>query len=92
MTTRKTIDDWVFAVEKLLNDNFISCEVYWTTYYGFKLVVVSIETRDWKHEHGRADYLVTEELGGMLIRKEFTWEDGSDCYSANHYYFFSCEE
>lgn len=48
-------------------------------------VEVSIEWGDWKHEHGYLDYLMKEN-GFILVNKEVTEEDGSDCYSATHEY------
>lgn len=92
MMEKKTIDDYVLAVQKLLEGNGIYAEVYKSFYEkDVPEVRVEIDHGDWKHEHGRADYLVKNELGGIHIGNEVTWEDGSDCYSALHRYFFGFE-
>lgn len=48
-------------------------------------IVISIDWGDWKHEHGYCDYLMTQ-LGYIVVSQHVTEEDGSDCYSADHYY------
>ena len=51
---------------------------------------IEIHRGDWKHEHRRADYLVRHffmDKGlGVHVEEMITDEDGSDCYSAEHYY------
>ena len=47
---------------------------------------VSISWGDWKHEHAFTDYLMSQVIGYELHHIEVTEEDGSDCYSAVHYY------
>jgi hypothetical protein len=51
---------------------------------------IEIHRGDWKHEHRRADYLVRHffmDKGlGISVDEQVTDEDGSDCYSAEHYY------
>jgi hypothetical protein len=51
---------------------------------------IEIHWGDWKHEHRRADYLVRQffmDKGlGVHVDEQVTEEDGSDCYSAEHYY------
>ena len=44
-----------------------------------------IEWGDWKHDHKFCDDLMRV-LGYDLLQEELTEEDGSDCYSAIHYY------
>ena len=51
-------------------------------------IVVSISWGDWKHEHGWATELMRY-LGYTEIGNEVTEENGSDCYSADHYYLKS---
>lgn len=48
-------------------------------------IVVSIEWGDWKHEHGWCNDLMGY-LGYVEIGNQVTEENGSDCYSAEHYY------
>ena len=40
---------------------------------------------DWKHSHARTDYLISL-FGFALLYENVTEEDGSDTYSAYHYY------
>lgn len=51
---------------------------------------IYIDKGDWKHEHNYADYLIEEFLNNINVKydtwKDITEEDGSDCYSAIHYY------
>ena len=51
---------------------------------------IEINWGDWKHEHAYADYLVREffkDKGmGVEIYTDVTEDDGSDAYSAIHYY------
>lgn len=53
-------------------------------------LVISIHWGDWKHEHNYADYLVRKffmDKGlGIETDVDVTEEDGSDTYSAEHYY------
>ena len=51
-------------------------------------IVVSIERGDWRHSHIWATDLM-EYLGYTEIGNEVTEENGSDCYSADHYYLKS---
>lgn len=64
---------------------------YYVEIYDNKLFV-EITWGDWKHHHLRADLLVEEffkEKGLTILQEEYTIEeDGSDCYSAEHYYWF----
>ncbi len=50
-------------------------------------VKVEILWGDWKHDHARADWVVSN-LGGKEWFTMLTEEDGSDCYSATHKYQF----
>jgi hypothetical protein len=47
--------------------------------------VISVEWGDWKHDHRYLEYIMGE-LDYILVDKKITNEDGSDCYSADHYY------
>lgn len=51
---------------------------------------IDISWGDWKHEHGYADYLVRKFFNdkglGIDIEVDTTAEDGTDAYSATHYY------
>ena len=47
--------------------------------------VISVDWGDWKHDHRYLEYIMGE-LDYILVDKKITNEDGSDCYSADHYY------
>ena len=81
-----SINDKVVAVEELLNAEGVCAEVY--QHQDLPIVAVIISWGDWKHDHARADYLVSSRLNGKKIAVDVTEENGSDCYSATHYYFF----
>lgn len=72
-----------------LKDNGIyptSVDTEMSAYDGTELnVAINIEWGDWKHEHGWCDELM-KKMGFTLNNEEVTEEDGSDCYSAIHYY------
>ena len=71
-------------IHDFLDDNGVWAEVC-TGYNGLPVVAVSIHWGDWKHEHGATDYLMLL-LGYGKIGEHLTEEDGSDCYSSEHYY------
>ena len=83
----ETIEDKVERIEKYLSDN----EVYpCDTNIEGDYVVVDIDWGDWKHEH-----LWCTDLMGFIgyceVNEVVTEEDGSDCYSAKHYYLKKAE-
>lgn len=49
---------------------------------------IEISWGDWKHDHLRLDFLMEENFNLKRIETETTEEDGGDCYSAIHYYYF----
>lgn len=67
-----------------LNDNGVWAEVY-PYQHDMPVLVVDIRWGDWKHEHLWAKNLM-EFLGYKEIGSKVTDEDGSDCYSAEHYF------
>ena len=72
---------WVERIENALNKDGIYSDVS----YDGEHIMVHISWGDWKHEHGRCDYILGN-LGLTCVNTEVTEEDGSDCYSAVHYY------
>ena len=78
MTTQERID----KVNKIFNDE--RCE-FTAEPNGFDEVEITIDMGDWKHEHLWAKNLM-EFLGYKEIGNKVTEEDGSDCYSAEHYF------
>jgi len=73
-----------YMVHDFLNDNGVWAEVY-PYRHDMPVLVVDIHWGDWKHEHLWAKNLM-EFLGYKEIGNKVTEEDGSDCYSAEHYY------
>lgn len=53
-------------------------------------VFVEILWGDWKHDHLRTKYLISEKFPNIQsVCTEETETDGSDCYSAIHYFYFN---
>lgn len=71
------------TIQSFLDDNGVWSEVY--TEIGGAVVVVHIDWGDWKHEHLWARDLM-QYIGYCEIGDKVTEEDGSDCYSATHYF------
>lgn len=69
-------------IYRYLYDNGIYADVY-TNSDGE--VEVSIDWGDWKHDHGWCETLMSY-LGYQQDDVVVTEENGSDCYSARHYY------
>jgi hypothetical protein len=72
-----------------LNDTDLCAETYYDEYN--MAIVVEIEWGDWKHQHLYAVYLIEEFLKSKNIQllqhiERVTEENGSDCYSAIHYF------
>lgn len=68
---------------KYLRENGVYPEEIWHDIN--KDLVVSIEWGDWKHGHLYLDHLMKEK-GFIKVGETTTGEDGSDCYSADHFY------
>ena len=81
------ITDYRADLQQFLTDNDCHHTVNETT---DGRLVISINWGDWKHDHIRVDALVDEFFNnkGLVVKtqKETTGEDGSDTYSAEHYY------
>ena len=74
------------AIELLSKEHIWTEEIY--QYNDLPVLVVEVDG-DWKHDHLRCKYLIEEELGGTLLKKQVTRDDGSDSYGASHYYIFN---
>lgn len=60
---------------------------YVEQYDDLPVVEVSIDWGDWKHDHARAQWLISENIKGVTyLNTKVTKDDGSDCYSAEHRY------
>lgn len=69
-------------IRKYLKDNEVDCEVY---EHANGCISVEIEWGDWKHEHLFTDHLM-KKIGYSCTDVQVTEEDGSDTYSAVHFY------
>lgn len=79
--TKKHIDD---TIQSFLSENGVWAEVY-PYQHDMPVLVVNIEWGDWRHSHLWAKDLMSY-LGYKEIGNKVTDEDGSDCYSAEHYF------
>lgn len=68
-------------VEQILRENDIWADVY----EELSMIAVEIHWGDWKHEHWKAKWLM-QEAGFQQIFERETEENGTDCYSAIHYF------
>lgn len=93
--TTKQIEALVESVENRMNDEL--CEYLRNNDADFEyiqegevggvpLLTITVEWGDWKHSHGRLDYLMKDK-GYEVLGVNVTEEDGSDCYSAEHIYY-----
>ena len=72
-------------IYKELQDRGLYPDLYERTIGNETMIVANVEWGDWKHEHRYLDYIMNE-LGYSLYTEDVTESDGSDCYSALHYY------
>ena len=81
-------------IAEKINQKFKEEDFHESAYATFKnefvgyCVAVDIERGDWKHDHGFADYLVEQVAKPNLAKTILTEDDGSDCYSAIHEYYY----
>ena len=73
-----------YMIAKYLSDNELCAEVY--PECEGKVIAVDISWGDWKHEHGWCKNLMGY-LGYTEMGCRVTEENGSDCYSATHYFY-----
>lgn len=83
--------DYEKIIDGILRSNRIFAEVYTESKTDKEIVIAAeISWGDWKHEHLRADWLVQYYLPALKYSAvDTTEEDGSDCYSAIHRYYFT---
>lgn len=72
-------------IHDFLNDNGVWADVILKGYGNNIAPCIHIDWGDWKHEHLWARDLMSY-LGYVEIGSKVTEEDGSDCYSADHYF------
>lgn len=75
-------------IYELMTENHIMGEVVDYNDH-MRMIAVEVHWGDWKHEHWILDWLMRENFTDLRSIHEVTTEDdGSDCYSAIHYYYF----
>lgn len=74
-----------YMIHDFLDDNGVWAEVWNLISDGGVAVAVDISWGDWKHQHLWARDLMSY-IGYVEIGNKVTEEDGSDCYSATHYF------
>lgn len=84
------MDNLVHLLTKHLEENKLFGDVYTDE----DVICIDISWGDWKHEHRRCAWLVTEFLSDngyttLLEAEIVTEDDGSDCYSATHKFFIT---
>lgn len=72
-----------YMIRDFLNDNGVWAVAY--KHFDLPVIVVDIPWGDWKHDHLWAKSLMSY-LGYVEIGSKVTEEDGSDTYSAEHYF------
>lgn len=85
MEERKSNRERIEDLWKLFERESLYVNDIWQT--SENRIVVEILWGDWKHEHARCDWLVSQH-GGKPSGTMVTEEDGSDTYSAYHFYKF----
>lgn len=71
---------------KLMQDNRLYYEI---VDYTESMVAIEVTWGDWKHDHLRLEWLVRENMPEVKHIDSYTTEDdGSDCYSAIHRFYF----
>ena len=74
--------------EHLSSENFYTDGIYTDSELPDCIICIDINWGDWKHEHLRLDWLMRE-IGATPFGEKVTEENGSDCYSATHYFAFN---
>ena len=69
-------------VKRIFKENNLTYE-WWVNFDG--TIVVNVEWGDWKHDHAFLNYIMRKNHY-RCIDEVVTEEDGSDTYSATHYF------
>ena len=83
VTPDQSIKDFDCRLHQYLTDNGLYFDDCSSDSEG--MVSINIVWGDWKHEHGYCDNLM-EYIGYNQDDEEVTEENGSDCYSAIHFF------
>lgn len=82
------MNDLSKKVVSKLEENGAYYDVYCSTFENCKDIIIHIEWGDWKHDHGWLKRFMLSEFNARCLGSTITEEDGSDCYSADHYFTF----
>lgn len=72
-------------IQDILNNEYIPGEAYAE---GRGVVVIEIEWGNMEHDHNKIDYIVNNKFHPNEIDIDITADNGTDTYSATHYYYF----
>lgn len=78
-------------------DYLIKNELFYEPYFtgvkinGKQVIAIEVEWGDWKHEHLYLDHVMAKFGNVQHLTTENTETDGSDCYTARHYYIVNVD-
>ena len=82
---QQVMKELIEKVKAVLEENHLWGEV--DQYLDLPVIEINISWGDWKHDHLACDWAIKEsDLPLHKIGDQVTEEDGSDCFSAVHYY------
>lgn len=82
---QQIMKELIEKVKAVLKENHLWGEV--DQYLDLPVIEINISWGDWKHDHLACDWAIKEsDLPLHKIGDQVTEEDGSDCFSAVHYY------
>ncbi len=73
-------------LENQVREVFNATDRFYSIYKSDDYIVVDIQDGNWKYAHLASNMLMYDVFGLALEKEEITNMDGSDCYSAVHYY------
>lgn len=86
----KITNEKINEVYETLNaEGFYTDGIYTDSNLPDCILCIDINWGDWKHEHARLKWLMDEKFDTTYFGNKVTEEDGSDCYSATHYFAFN---
>ena len=87
--------DFLYAMYDKIKADWESIDWHEEMYYEMDMdvksltLIIMVDWGDWKHDHAALDAIAERSTHPIARRTEVTEEDGSDTYSANHYYKYS---
>jgi hypothetical protein len=81
------MDEIIKKIDSLMKEYHLYGDVY---EHFERMIAVEISWGDWKHSHLRFKWMMEENFPeSVYFGEKVTEEDGSDCYSAIHYFYFA---